>query len=80
MKETISLKKSLAGALIHQQVMHGDMLIAIIEEYIEKERSGFYMPVLPWKWTIYDGKKIKTYGYTHTREQSEIASSMALKA
>lgn len=50
----------------------------LIEEYIEKPRTGFYMPVIPWKWTIYDGSKIKSYGYAHTKEQAEIISSQDL--
>lgn len=50
----------------------------IIEEFVEKDSTGFYMPAIPWKWTIYDGEKIKSYGYTHTKEQAEKASNEAL--
>lgn len=59
--------------------MLGDMLKVVIEEYVEKKRDGFYMPAMPWKWTVYQGDKIMTYGYTHTQEQAEEASNRALK-
>lgn len=58
--------------------MHGDMLKIVIEEYIEKKRGGFYMPAMPWKWTIYDGPKIKSYGYAHTKEQAESIANKSL--
>lgn len=54
--------------------MLGDMLKVVIEEYVEKKRDGFYMPAMPWKWTVYQGSKIMTYGYTHTKEQAEEAT------
>lgn len=60
--------------------MLGDMLKAVIEEYVEKKRAGFYMPAMPWKWTVCQGTKIITYGYTHTQKQAEEASNLALKA
>lgn len=69
--------------------MLGDMLKVVIEEYKHKPRmykgkdmtkEMFFLPVIPWKWTIYDGAKVKTYGYTHTQEQAELASNRSLKS
>jgi hypothetical protein len=54
------------------------MLNVVIEEYVEKKRAGFYMPAIPWKWTVYQGSKIMTYGYTHTKKQAEEAANGAL--
>ena len=35
------------------------------------------MPVIPWKWTVYDGPKIVQFGYTHTEEDAKkIANSL----
>ena len=59
--------------------MLGDMLKVVIEEYVEQKRAGFYMPVIPWKWTVLQGNKIMTYGYTHTQEEAEEASNRALR-
>ena len=60
--------------------MLGDMLKVIIEEYVEEKRVGFYMPAIPWKWTLYDGLKVVRYGYCHTEEEAEAAVNGALKA
>ncbi len=60
--------------------MLGDMLKVVIEEYVEKKRVGFYMPAIPWKWTLYDGSKVVRYGYCHTEEEAEAAVNGALKA
>jgi hypothetical protein len=59
--------------------MLGDMLKVVIEEYVEKKRVGFYMPAIPWKWTLYDGSKVVRYGYCHTEEEAETAVNGALK-
>ena len=59
--------------------MLGDMLKVIIEEYVEEKRVGFYMPAIPWKWTLYDGSKVVRYGYCHTEEEAETAVNGALK-
>ncbi len=58
--------------------MLGDMLKVIIEEYVEEKRVGFYMPAIPWKWTLYDGLKVVTYGYCHTEEEADIMANSAL--
>ena len=58
----------------------------VIEKYKHKTKKkskwdkgdNFSLEPMPWKWTLYSDKNIITYGYTHTEEQSEIASSMAL--
>ena len=68
--------------------MLGDMLKIVIEEYKHKPRKYkgkgmtkemFFLPVIPWKWTLYDGLKVLTYGYCHTEEQAEITANGALK-
>jgi hypothetical protein len=60
----------------------------VIEEYKHKPRmykgkdmtkEMFFLPAIPWKWTLYRGLKVITYGYCHTEEQAEIAASGALK-
>lgn len=69
--------------------MLGDMLKVVIEEYKHKPKmykgkdmtkEMFFLPVIPWKWTLYNGLKILTYGYCHTEEQAEIAANGALKS
>jgi len=52
----------------------------VIEEYTPKDRSGFYMPVVPWKWTVYDGLNILGFGYTHTEEDAKKMANETMKA
>ena len=52
----------------------------VIEEYVPNGKENGIIPIIPWKWTVYQGSKIMTYGYTHTQEQAEEASNRALKA
>lgn len=60
----------------------------LIEEYKHKPRmykgkdmteDMFIFPAIPWKWTVYDGSKIKTYGYAHTEEDANRIGSEALR-
>lgn len=51
----------------------------VIEEYEPNGKESGIIPIIPWKWTVYQGAKIMTYGYTHTKEQAENASQVALK-
>ena len=58
----------------------------VIEKYKHKTKKkskwdtedGLLLDPMPWKWVLYSNKNIITYGYTHTEEQSEVASSRAL--
>lgn len=53
-----------------------------IEEYMaktNKDQDAFIFPAIPWKWTVYDGSKIKTYGYAHTEEDANRIGSEALR-
>lgn len=52
----------------------------VIEEYEPNGKESGIIPIIPWKWTVYQGSKIMTYGYTHTKKQAEEASSKALKS
>lgn len=42
-------------------------------------KDMFFFPAMPWKWTIYDGSKVKTYGYTHTEEEAKRIGSDSLR-
>ena len=57
------------------------------EEYKEPVKSNgkavknskkFYLPPMPWKWTIYRGFDVVTFGYAHTREDAEEAANKAI--
>lgn len=65
--------------------MHQEIIVKVsIEEYKPKmykdvSEDMFIFPAIPWKWTIYDGSKIKTYGYAHTEEDANRIASEALR-
>jgi hypothetical protein len=63
--------------------MHQEIIVKIlIEEYkakANKDQDAFIFPAIPWKWTVYDGSKIKTYGYAHTEEDANRIGSEALR-
>jgi hypothetical protein len=59
----------------------------IIEEYtppkkpsgkLVKNEKKFFLPPIPWQWTLYDGAKIVTYGYTHTEEDANKMANQAI--
>jgi hypothetical protein len=55
----------------------------VIEKYEATNKivdNKFYLPAIPWKWTIYDGSKVIRYGYAHTEEQAKEAIDGALKS
>lgn len=41
-------------------------------------KDMFIFPAIPWKWTLYKGEKVLTYGYCHTEEQAEKAANGAI--
>lgn len=57
------------------------------EEYKEPVKSNgnpvknskkFYLPPMPWKWTIFKGFDVVTFGYAHTRQDAETAANHAI--
>jgi len=55
----------------------------VIEKYEAPEKISkdkFFLPAIPWKWTIYDGSTIIRYGYAHTEDQAKEAIDGALKS
>jgi hypothetical protein len=59
----------------------------VIEEYTPpKKPSGklvknshkFFLPPIPWQWTLYDGSKIVSMGYTHTEEDANKMANQAI--
>jgi hypothetical protein len=64
-----------------------DKLVPVIEEYIPPTKSNgkvvknedkFFLPAIPWKWTVYEGLDIKTYGYAHTKEDANRMANEAI--
>ncbi len=65
----------------------GLTLKIVIEEYKPpvksngkpvKNQDKFFLPPIPWKWTLYNGFKVITFGYTHTEEDAELAANKAI--
>ena len=67
------------------------ILKIVIEEYVSPFKKGknggrspkrlqtnFRMDPIPWKWTLYDGLNIVSYGYTHTEEDANISANQAI--
>lgn len=59
----------------------------VIEEYtpptkkngkLVKNEDKFFLPPIPWKWTLYDGFKVLTYGYTHSEEDANKMANQAI--
>jgi len=64
----------------------------VIEKYVSKYKKGpnngrspkklesnFMLEAIPWKWTLFSGNDILTYGYTHTEEDANRMANRALK-
>lgn len=58
-----------------------------IEEYKHKPRmykgkdmtkEMFFLPPIPWKWTLYNGSKVVGFGYTHTEDDANKAANKAI--
>jgi hypothetical protein len=43
-----------------------------------KNENKFFLPPISWKWTVYAGFDVVTYGYAHTREDAELAANRAI--
>jgi len=63
----------------------------VIEEYVspykkgpnngrspKKLKTNFRLDPIPWKWTLFSGNDILTYGYTHTEEDANKAANHAI--
>ena len=68
--------------------MLGWILKIVIEGYVHKPRvykgkdmtkKMFFLPVIPWKWTLYSGLKVVGFGYTHTEEDANKMANGALR-
>lgn len=64
-----------------------DKLVKVIKEYTPptkkngkavKNEDKFFLPAIPWKWTVYKGFDIVTYGYTHTQEDANKMADQAI--
>lgn len=60
----------------------------MIEEYTPPKKSNgklvknekeFFLPPIPWQWTLYDGFKIVSFGYCHTEEDAEVMANSAIR-
>jgi len=63
------------------------ILKVVIEEHIRKPRmykgrdmtkEMFYLPAIPWQWTLYDGLKIVSMGYAHTEDDANRLANQAI--
>jgi hypothetical protein len=59
----------------------------VIEEYkaptknngkVVKNDNKFFLPPIPWKWTLYDGFKVVGFGYTFTEEDANLVANRTL--
>jgi len=67
---------------------HRMSLKIVIEEYTPPKKSNgklvknekkFFLPPIPWQWTLYNGSKVLSFGYCHTEEDAEIKANSALR-
>ena len=55
-----------------------DIKIEKLPKFKTIKKHDFRLPsTLQYRWTIHEGKKIFTYGYTHTEKQAKEAASRA---
>ncbi len=62
-----------------------EKVVKVIEDnstYIQpnnkKDKGQLLLPAMPWKWTVYKGLDILTFGYTHTKESAELIADMEI--
>jgi len=62
-------------------------LKVVIEQYSHKPRlykgkdmtkEMFFLPVIPWQWSLYNGLKVVTYGYAHSEEDANRLANQAI--
>ena len=44
-----------------------------------KNNNKFYLPAIPWSWTLYSGSRVLRFGYCHTEEDANLMANRALK-
>jgi hypothetical protein len=44
----------------------------------DMSKEMFYLPPIPWKWTLYDGSKVIRYGYTHNEDDANKMANQAI--
>jgi hypothetical protein len=42
------------------------------------KKNAFYLPPIPWKWTLAHGNNIITFGYCHTEEDANKMANQSL--
>ena len=61
----------------------------VIEEYKHKPRmykgkdmtkDMFFLPPIPWKWTLYNGSMVVGFGYTFTEEDANLMANQTLNS
>jgi len=67
---------------------HRMSLKIVIEKYTPPKKSNgrlvknekkFFLPPIPWHWSLYNGLKIVSFGYTHTEEDANKMANGALR-
>jgi hypothetical protein len=63
---------------------HKMSLKIVIEEYTppklaKNAKKKFFLPPIPWQWTLYDGLKVVSFGYCHTEEDAEVMANSAIR-
>ena len=47
-------------------------------DYSSIKRNAFYLPPIPWKWTLLRGSKVVRFGYCHTEEDANEMANQSL--
>jgi len=42
------------------------------------KKNAFYLPPIPWQWTLFKDNNIITFGYCHTEEDANIMANQSL--
>ena len=64
------------------------ILKIVIEKHVHKPKmykgkdmtkNMFFLPAIPWKWTLYNGLRVVGFGYTYTEEDANKSANGALR-
>jgi hypothetical protein len=47
---------------------------------VVKNDNKFYLPPIPWKWTLYNGSKVVGFGYTFNEEDANLMANKTLNS
>lgn len=81
------VSKKMLDSLPQVDPFNPNNLVKVIEEYtppvkksgkLVKNEDKFFLPPIPWKWTVYSGFDVVTYGYTHTEEHAHKMADQAI--